>query len=179
MRGPDGLYPPIEPFRTHRLRVDDLHELHVEECGAPDGLPAVFLHGGPGAGAKPAQRRSFDPSRVRAVLFDQRGCGRSTPSAELRGNDTAALVGDVERVRAHLGIERWLVAGGSWGSFLALAYAAAHPDRCLGLRLHGVFLGSPEEVRWWFHGIGRFFPEAFAAFAGTARSSVDGVGGSC
>ena len=166
MHGSDGLYPPIEPYRVHRLRVDDVHELHVEECGAPGGLPAVFLHGGPGAGAKPAQRRTFDPARFRAVLFDQRGCGRSTPSAELAGNDTAALVADIERVREHLGIGRWLVAGGSWGSLLALAYAAAHPDRCLGLRLHGVFLGSAREVRWWFHGIGRFFPEAFADFAG-------------
>ena len=166
MHGPDGLYPPIEPYRVHRLAVDEPHELHVEECGAPDGLPVVFLHGGPGAGAKPAQRRTFDPARFRAVLFDQRGCGRSTPSAELAGNDTAALVADIERVREHLVIERWLVAGGSWGSLLALAYATAHPDRCLGLRLHGVFLGSAREVRWWFHGIGRFFPEAFADFAG-------------
>ena len=166
MSGPDGLHPPIEPYRVHRLAVDEPHELHVEECGAPGGLPVVFLHGGPGAGAKPAQRRTFDPARFRAVLFDQRGCGRSTPSAELAGNDTAALVADVERVREHVGVERWLVAGGSWGSFLALAYAAAHPDRCLGLRLHGVFLGTAREVEWWFNGIGRFFPEAFADFAG-------------
>ena len=164
MRGADGLYPPIEPYRTHRLAVEAPHELHVEEVGTPDGIPAVFLHGGPGAGVKPFQRRSFDPARFRLVTFDQRGCGRSTPSAELEGNDTAALVADIERVREHVGVERWLVAGGSWGSFLSLAYAQAHPDRCLGLRVHGVFLGSPDEVRWWFHGIGRLFPEAFAEF---------------
>ena len=162
----DGLYPPIEPYATHRLPVAAPHVLHVEECGTPEGLPALFLHGGPGAGVRPAQRRTFDPRRFRIVLFDQRGCGRSTPSAELAGNTTQALVADIEAIRDHLGIERWLVAGGSWGSYLALAYAIAHPGACLGLRLHGVFLGSADAIRFWFHGIGRFFPEAFEAFAG-------------
>ncbi|MEO1102917.1 MAG: prolyl aminopeptidase, partial [Pseudomonadota bacterium] len=158
------LYPEIEPFATHRLKVDPPHELHVEECGNADGIPALFLHGGPGAGAKPFQRRTFDPQRFRVILFDQRGCGRSTPSAELSGNTTQALIADIETVREMLGIEQWLVTGGSWGSLLSLSYAIAYPERCLGLRLHGVFLGSPDETQFWFHGIGRFFPEAFAAF---------------
>ncbi|MGY6634803.1 MAG: prolyl aminopeptidase [Alkalilacustris sp.] len=161
----DGLYPPIEPYRTHRLAVEPPHVLHVEESGRPDGIPALFLHGGPGAGARPAQRRTFDPDRFRIVLFDQRGCGRSEPSAELAGNTTQALIADIEAIRRHLGIERWLVTGGSWGSFLGLAYAIAHPEACLGLRLHGVFLGSADAIRFWFHGIGRFFPEAFEDFA--------------
>lgn len=166
MDSDDGLYPPIQPYRTHRLAVDPPHVLHVEESGNPDGIPVLFLHGGPGAGCKPTQRRTFDPARFRIVLFDQRGCGRSEPSAELAGNTTQALIADIETIRVHLGIDRWLVTGGSWGSFLALAYAIAHPGACLGLRLHGVFLGSPDAVRFWFHGIGRFFPEAFADFAG-------------
>ncbi len=165
MHTDDGLYPATEPYRTHRLAVEPPHVLHVEESGNPEGMPALFLHGGPGAGSRPAQRRTFDPARFRLVLFDQRGCGRSEPSAELAGNTTQALIGDIEAIRAHLGIDRWLVTGGSWGSYLALAYAIAHPGACLGLRLHGVFLGSPDAVRFWFHGIGRFFPEAFEAFA--------------
>ena len=165
MQTDDGLYPEIEPYRTHLLEVAPPHVLHVEECGTPDGIPALFLHGGPGAGTKPSQRRTFDPARFRTVLFDQRGCGRSEPSAEVSGNTTQALIADIEAIRAHLGIDRWLVTGGSWGSFLALAYAIAHPEACLGLRLHGVFLGSPDAVRFWYHGIGRFFPEAFEACA--------------
>jgi proline iminopeptidase len=160
----DGLYDEIEPFRTHRLSVDPPHQLHVEECGNPAGIPAVFLHGGPGAGTRPFQRRTFDPDRFRIVLFDQRGAGRSTPSAELAGNTTDDLVADIERIREHLGIEAWLVAGGSWGSCLGLAYATAHPERCLGLRLHGIFLASEDEIRFWFHGIARFFPDHFEAF---------------
>ena len=166
MRANDEMYPEIEPYRTHRIDVDPPHVLYVEECGREDGLPALFLHGGPGGGAKPAQRRTFDPTRFRAILFDQRGCGRSTPSAELDGNHTDALIADIERIRERLGIARWLVCGGSWGSFLSLAYAIAHPDRCLGLRLHGIFLAAPSEVRHWFHGNGLLFPEAFEEFAG-------------
>jgi len=162
----DGLYPPIEPYRTHRLAVEPPHALHVEECGNPAGLPALFLHGGPGAGIRASQRRTFDPRAFRVVLFDQRGCGRSTPLAELAGNTTQALIADIEAIRAHLGIERWLVAGGSWGSCLALAYGIAHPERCIGFRLHGIFLGSAEEARAWFHGIGQLFPEHWEAFAG-------------
>ncbi|HEX5803860.1 MAG TPA: alpha/beta fold hydrolase [Azospira sp.] len=149
--GDDGLFPASEPFATHRLAVGDGHVLHVEECGNPDGLPLLFLHGGPGSGCSPRQRRLFDPQRFRAVLVDQRGCGRSTPLAGLAGNDTPALIADCERVRAALGIERWLVCGGSWGSLLALAYAAAHPAAVAGLVLRGIFLGSREEV----HGYAR------------------------
>ncbi|WP_102106576.1 prolyl aminopeptidase [Oceaniglobus roseus] len=161
----EALYPPIDPYATHRLEVEAPHVLHVEESGNPDGIPVVFLHGGPGAGTKPAQRRTFDPARYRIVLFDQRGCGKSEPSAELGGNTTDALIADIERVREHLGIDTWMVAGGSWGSYLTLAYAIAHPDRCRALRLHGVFLGRPHEVRFWFHGIGQLFPDAFEPFA--------------
>jgi proline iminopeptidase len=160
----DGLYDQIEPFRTHTLSVDPPHHLYVEESGNPEGIPAVFLHGGPGGGTRPYQRRTFDPDRYRIVLFDQRGAGRSTPSAELAGNTTDDLIADIERIRAHLGIEAWLVVGGSWGSCLGLAYAIAHPERCLALRLHGVFLATEDEIRFWFHGIARFFPDHFEAF---------------
>ncbi|WP_172292837.1 prolyl aminopeptidase [Pseudoruegeria sp. HB172150] len=162
----EALYPPVRPYATHEVRVDPPHVLYVEESGNPDGIPVVFLHGGPGGSAKPPQRRTFDPARYRIILFDQRGCGRSTPSALLDDNDTQALIQDIERIREHLEIESWMVAGGSWGSFLTLAYAIAHPDRCLGLRVHGVLLGRPHEVRFWFHGIGTLFPDAFEDFAG-------------
>ncbi|QQQ03007.1 prolyl aminopeptidase [Lysobacter enzymogenes] len=143
------LYPEIEPYRTHRLAVDAIHELHVEECGNPDGLPVLFLHGGPGAGVSPYHRRFFDPARYRIVLFDQRGAGKSTPHAELRDNTTWDLVADIERIRALLGIERWVVFGGSWGSTLALAYAQAHPQPVRALVLRGIFLGRPPELRWF------------------------------
>lgn len=143
------LYPEIEPFHSERLPVDALHTLHLEQCGNPDGLPVLFLHGGPGAGVSPYHRRFFDPARYRIVLFDQRGAGRSTPHAELRDNTTWHLVEDIERIRQHLGIERWVVFGGSWGSTLALAYAQAHPQRVLGLVLRGIFLGRDPELRWF------------------------------
>nr|WP_312964485.1 prolyl aminopeptidase [Stenotrophomonas indicatrix] len=143
------LYPPITPYREHTLPVDALHTLHVEECGTPDGIPVVYLHGGPGAGISPTHRRFFDPRRYRIVLIDQRGSGRSTPFGELRDNTTLHLVADIEKVRQHLGIERWLVYGGSWGSTLSLAYAQAHPDRATGLIVRGVFLGREEENRWF------------------------------
>ncbi|WP_230983044.1 prolyl aminopeptidase [Inquilinus limosus] len=152
--------------RTHRLKVDDLHELHVEESGTPRGLPVVVLHGGPGAGLRPGSTRSFDPAAFRIVAFDQRGAGRSTPHAELAGNTTQALVADIERVRQALGIDRWLVAGGSWGSCLALAYGQAHPERCLGFRLHGIFLASRAEIDWWFQGCRVLFPDRWEDFAG-------------
>ena len=160
------LYPAGEPFAVHRIPVTKPHELWVAEAGLPEGVPVIALHGGPGAGAKPEQRTSFDPRRFRIIQFDQRGCGRSTPSAELEGNTTADLVEDIERIRGTLGIDRWMVAGGSWGSMLALCYAIAHPERCLSLMLHGIFLGSREEIALWFHGIGAIFPDAFEAFAG-------------
>ncbi|MDO1528902.1 prolyl aminopeptidase [Fulvimonas sp. R45] len=161
------LYPEIEPYRTHRLAVDARHTLHVEECGNPGGLPVVFLHGGPGAGLSPYHRRFFDPARWRIVLFDQRGAGRSTPFADLVDNTTAHLVADIEAIREMLGIERWAVFGGSWGSTLALAYAQAHPERVLGLVLRGIFLARDEELRWFneMDGGARFiFPERWARF---------------
>ncbi|MDR3447074.1 MULTISPECIES: prolyl aminopeptidase [unclassified Dyella] len=161
------LYPEIEPYRTQRLRVDDIHELHIEECGNPHGLPVVFLHGGPGSGVSPYHRRFFDPARYRIVLFDQRGAGRSTPHAELRNNTTGHLVGDIETIREHLGIERWVVFGGSWGSTLALAYAQAHPERVLGLVLRGIFLGRPGELRWFNEldgGARWIFPERWSHY---------------
>jgi proline iminopeptidase len=161
------LYPEIEPYRTHRLRVDDIHELYIEECGNPDGLPVVFLHGGPGAGISAYHRRFFDPSRYRIVLFDQRGAGQSTPHAELRDNTTWHLVSDIEAIREHFGIERWVAFGGSWGSTLALAYAQKHPERMLGLVLRGIFLGRPEELRWFNEvdgGARYIFPERWARY---------------
>jgi proline iminopeptidase len=159
------LYPPIEPFRIHRLRVSDLHELHVEESGNPDGKPVVFLHGGPGGGTSPKHRRFFDPRKYRIILFDQRGCGQSTPYAEIRENTTWDLVADLERIRHHLGVDRWQVFGGSWGSTLALAYAQKHPERVSELVLRGIFLLRKWELDWFYQeGASRLFPEAFAAF---------------
>ncbi|HEY8229853.1 MAG TPA: prolyl aminopeptidase [Rhodanobacteraceae bacterium] len=161
------LYPEIEPYRREHLAIDARHTLYVEECGNPDGLPVVFLHGGPGAGLSPYHRRFFDPARWRVVLFDQRGAGRSTPFAGLTDNTTQDLVADIEKIREHLGIERWLVFGGSWGSTLALAYAEAHPDRVTGLVLRGIFLAREEELRWFNEmdgGARCIFPERWARF---------------
>ncbi len=161
------LYPSIDPYQTHRMKVDALHTLHVEECGNPDGLPVVFLHGGPGAGVSPYHRRFFDPARYRIVLFDQRGAGQSTPFAELTDNTTWHLVADIEAIREQLGIERWMVFGGSWGSTLALAYAQTHPERVLGLVLRGIFLGRARELRWFNEvdgGASQIFPERWARF---------------
>lgn len=160
-----SLYPDIEPYRAFRLPVDAPHDLYVEECGNPRGIPALLLHGGPGGGCAPLHRRFFDPEKFRAVLFDQRGCGRSTPHAELAGNDTWSLVADIERIRMELGIERWLVFGGSWGSTLALAYAEKHPERVLALVLRGIFLCRPRDLHWFYQdGAGRVFPEAWAEY---------------
>ncbi len=160
------LYPELEPYLCGRLAVAPPHELYWEECGTPDGVPALFLHGGPGAGLTDAGRRFFDPDHYRIVAFDQRGAGRSTPHGELSGNDTAALVEDIETLRRDRGIDRWLVLGGSWGALLALAYAEAYPERCRGLVLRGVFLGGREEAHWFLYGMRRFFPEAWRLFAG-------------
>ncbi|MCB1785502.1 MAG: prolyl aminopeptidase [Gammaproteobacteria bacterium] len=154
------LYPEILPYRAQHLAVDDRHSLYVEEVGHPDGQPALFLHGGPGAGCEPYHRRFFDPQRYRVVLFDQRGAGRSTPHAELRDNTTWDLVADIERIREHLGIDRWLVFGGSWGSTLALAYAQTHPERVSALVLRGIFLCRPHEIAWFYQqGASRLFPD--------------------
>jgi len=159
------LYPPIEPFRTGRLRVSDLHEIYFEESGNPQGKPVVFVHGGPGGGTDPRQRRFFDPRAYRIVLFDQRGCGRSTPHAELRANTTWDLVADMEKLRAHLGIERWQVFGGSWGSTLALAYAQEHPERVTELVLRGIFLLRKEEIDWFYQGgANALFPDAWEGY---------------
>jgi proline iminopeptidase len=160
------LYPEIEPYNTGMLRLDAVHEMYYEEAGNPRGAPVVFLHGGPGAGSAPAHRRFFDPAHYRIVVYDQRGAGRSRPLGELRDNTTPHLVADLERLRAHLGIERWLVFGGSWGSTLALAYGIAHPDRCTALVLRGIFLCRKSEIEWFLYGLRNLFPEAWRAFAG-------------
>ena len=160
------LFPDIEPYANGWLAVDGLHELYWETCGNPRGVPVLFLHGGPGGGCLPHHRRFFDPRFWRIVLVDQRGAGRSTPPAELRDNTTQHLVADVERLRRHLGVDRWLLFGGSWGSTLALACAEAEPERSLGLVLRGIFLARPAELDWFLDGMGRFFPEAWRAFAG-------------
>ncbi|MGB9577867.1 MAG: prolyl aminopeptidase [Halothiobacillaceae bacterium] len=154
------LYPPIQPYNSFALSVSDLHTLYVEECGNPDGIPVVFLHGGPGAGCTENHRRYFDPQRYRIVLFDQRGCGRSTPHAELAQNTTWDLVADIERIRAQLGIDKWLVFGGSWGSTLGLAYAETHPERVMGLVLRGIFLCRPRDIHWFYQeGASAIFPD--------------------
>ncbi|GAA4935437.1 prolyl aminopeptidase [Actinoplanes utahensis] len=159
------LYPPIEPFATRFLEVGGGHRLYVEEAGDPDGIPVVFLHGGPGGGLAPFTRRFFDPARYRIVLFDQRGSGRSTPAGSLHDNTTWHLVDDIEVIREALGIAAWLVFGGSWGSTLALAYAETHPDRVTGLVLRGVFLVRAAERRWVYQdGLDRIQPEEWARF---------------
>ncbi len=162
---PLPLYPAIESRRGGFLEVGDGHRLYWEESGNPEGVPVVFLHGGPGAGASPVHRQFFDPAHYRIAIFDQRGAGRSTPLGSLEANTTAHLVADIERLRAHLGVERWIVFGGSWGSTLALAYAENHPERCLGLVLRGIFLGRPAEIEWFLYGIRQLFPEPWREFA--------------
>ncbi len=159
------LYPQTEPYRRTRLKVSGGHELYVEECGNPDGKPAVVLHGGPGAGCSPFMRRFFDPERYRVVLFDQRGCGKSMPSGKLEDNTTWDLVDDIERIRDALDIETWQVFGGSWGSTLALLYAQAHADRVTELVLRGVFTMTKGELDWFYGGgASRFYPDAWQAF---------------
>lgn len=162
------LYPAIDAYRTGRLAVSPIHNLYFEESGNPRGKPVVFLHGGPGGGTDPKMRRFFDPKRYRIVLFDQRGCGRSRPRASLEDNTTWHLVSDIERLREHLGIERWQVFGGSWGSTLALAYSQAHPQRVTELVLRGIFLVRPWEFAWFYgqpDGAGALFPDLYAEFA--------------
>ncbi len=160
------LYPDIEPFDAGILPLDGLHQMYWEVSGNPNGKPVVFLHGGPGAGASPAHRRFFDPKHYRIVIFDQRGAGRSTPLGELKDNTTPHLIADMELLRKHLHIERWLVFGGSWGSTLALAYAEHHPERCSGLILRGIFLCRKSEIDWFLYDLKNLFPEAWHAFAG-------------
>lgn len=158
-------YPAIEPNQTYRLQVSDLHELYVEESGNRQGQPVVFVHGGPGGGTEPWQRTFFDPQKYRIVLFDQRGCGQSTPHAELRDNTTWDLVADMEKIREKLGIERWVVFGGSWGSTLALAYAETHPERVSALILRGIFLLRKAEIDWFYQeGASWIYPDAWEAY---------------
>lgn len=164
-RGRHGLYPDIEPFRKGMLEVSDGHTIYYEECGNPDGLPALIVHGGPGGGCNPTMRRYHDPSAYRIILFDQRGCGRSTPHASLEANTTWDLVADMERLRTELGIARWQILGGSWGSTLALAYAETHPERVSELILRGVFLMRRAELEWFYQeGCSWLFPEAFESY---------------
>jgi len=159
------LYPAIEPYKVQRLQVSELHELHIEESGNPAGRPVIFLHGGPGGGTGPKHRRYFDPDKYHIILFDQRGCGQSTPYAEVRENSTWELVADIERIREHLGIERWMVFGGSWGATLGLAYAEKHPQRVTELILRGIFLLRQREVDWLYQeGASRIFPEAWEPY---------------
>jgi proline iminopeptidase len=158
------LFPPIEPYATGMLPLDRRHTMYWEQSGNPHGVPVVFLHGGPGAGATPTHRRFFDPISWRIVVFDQRGAGRSLPLGDLTDNSTRHLVADIELLRHHLGIDRWTVFGGSWGSTLALAYAQAHPARVRSLILRGIFLNRKAEVDWFLYGIRMVFPEAWRAF---------------
>lgn len=160
-----NLYPPIEPYQTGRLAVSDLHEIYYEVSGNPQGKPVVVLHGGPGGGSQPFYRQYFDPDRWQIVMFDQRGCGQSTPHAELRENTTWDLVADIEKLRSLLGIDQWVVFGGSWGSTLALAYSETHPDRCLGLILRGIFMLRRKELLWFYQeGTSYIFPDAWQAY---------------
>jgi proline iminopeptidase len=159
------LYPEIAPYATGRLRVSSGHDLYFEECGNPDGKPVVVLHGGPGAGISPFQRQGHDPARYRIILFDQRGCGQSTPHASLADNTTWDLVADMERLRDHLGIDRWQVVGGSWGSTLALAYGVTHPARVTEMVLRGIFTLRQAEIDWFYQaGASMIFPDAFAKY---------------
>lgn len=159
------LYPPIKPYVTHHINVDEVHTLYIEETGNPQGLPVVFLHGGPGTGCAPYHRQFFDPEIYRIVLFDQRGCGKSTPHASLDNNTSWDLVNDIELIREHLQIEQWAVFGGSWGSTLGLLYAQTHPQRVNGLILRGIFLARESDVRWFYQqGTSRLFPDYWEKF---------------
>jgi proline iminopeptidase len=163
--GRRGLFREVEPFSFGWLPAVGPHEIYYEECGAPQGKPAVILHGGPGGAVNPTMRRFFDPAKWRMALFDQRGCGRSRPNASLEDNTTWSLIADIERLREHLGIEKWTVFGGSWGSTLALAYAIKHPDRVEALVLRGIFLLTQKELRWFYQdGASMLFPDAWERF---------------
>ena len=157
-------YPDIEPFATGYLPVGGPHQIYYEQCGNPKGAPVVFLHGGPGAGASPVHRRFFDPKHYHIIVFDQRGAGRSKPLGEITDNTTLHLIADLEKLRSHLGIDRWVVFGGSWGSTLAIAYAEAHADRCKALVLRGIFLCRKSEIDWFLYGMRAFAPEIWREF---------------
>lgn len=153
------LFPEIEPFNKNWLNVGQLHQIYFEECGNPEGVPVIFLHGGPGSGCNPTQRRFFDPAHYRIVLLDQRGCGHSKPLGETRENTTDDLVADIESLRSHLGISKWHVFGGSWGSTLGLAYALSYPQHIISLTLRGIFLSRPTELDWFLNEVKAFYPE--------------------
>jgi proline iminopeptidase len=157
-------FPHIDPFDQGMLPLDTIHTMYWEQSGNKNGIPVLFLHGGPGAGSTPAHRRFFDPTHYRIVIYDQRGAGRSVPLGETRDNTTPLLIEDIETLRRHLGIDKWLIFGGSWGSTLALAYGEAHPDRCLGFILRGIFLCRPSEINWFLYGLRNLFPEAWHEF---------------
>jgi len=159
------LYPPRQPYNEGELKVSDLHTIHFEESGNPEGKPIVLLHGGPGGGCPPFYRQYFDPEKWRLVMFDQRGCGQSKPHAELQENTTWDLVNDIEKLREYLNIHQWVVFGGSWGSTLSLAYSQTHPDRCKGLILRGIFLLRQKEIRWFYQeGASYIFPDAWEEY---------------
>ncbi len=172
-----SLYPRILPYVQHSIRVDNLHTLHVEESGSQQGKPVLFLHGGPGSGTESYHRCFFNPNKYRAVLFDQRGCGKSTPHASLVRNTTQDLIADIEKIRLRLNIESWIVFGGSWGSTLALAYAQAHPDRVNALVLRGIFLCRVREIAWFYQeGASRIFPDYWQDFiAPIAKARRDDI----
>lgn len=159
------LYPEIKPYARHELAVEEPHVLYVDESGSPDGLPVLFVHGGPGGGCDAISRRFFDPTLYRIITFDQRGCGRSTPHASLENNTTAHLIADIQRIREHLGIDKWVLFGGSWGSTLSLAYAQALPEHVHALILRGIFLCRPEDLSWFYQeGASRLFPDYWQDF---------------
>jgi len=167
MHNPDELlHPALDPYNHGMLQVSSLHSIYYEQCGNPDGRPVVVLHGGPGSGCTPMQRRFFDPAAYRIILFDQRGCKRSQPLGCSDENTTQLLIQDIEALRKHLGIPKWMVFGGSWGSTLALAYAQAYPDPITELVLRGIFLCRPQELDWFFYQVRHFFPDAWDKFAG-------------
>jgi len=159
------LYPEIDPYNQFNLKVSDLHTIHIEESGNPNGKPVVFLHGGPGGGIEPIYRQYFDPEKWRIIIFDQRGCGKSTPHAELAENTTWELVDDIEKIREYLGIEKWVVFGGSWGSTLSLSYAITHPERCKALVLRGIFMIRNKEIDWFYQeGASNIYPDAWEQY---------------
>jgi proline iminopeptidase len=169
-------YPAIQPYEQHLLSVDKPHQLYVEVCGNPDGLPVLFVHGGPGSGCSDDHRRFFDPNHYRIILFDQRGSGRSTPHADLRENTTQALVADMERIREFLNVDQWVLFGGSWGSTLSLVYAETHPERVAGLILRGIFLNRPHDIDWLFNGAGAnyVFPDYWDDFVAAIKLNGHG-----
>lgn len=166
-----SLYPECHPFSQTFIPVSPTHSVYVEQCGNPDGVPVIFLHGGPGSGCNPGQRRFFDPNHYRIILFDQRGCGRSQPAGETNENTTQDLVADIETIRHHLQINRWHVFGGSWGSTLALAYANSHPTPVISLTLRGIFLSRRHEINWFLGQVALFFPEAWQTLLAPVPSS--------